>query len=589
MAFVPLKLPPGIERNNTPYDTPNRWWDMNQVRWTSGSMVPVGGWTRATSTPLDSALRKIHVWRNNISQVAMLVGTDAKLYADNSGLVDITPSGMVPLTSIGVAGGYGTLGFGQDNFGTARSGPSPVYSPYPYWTMGQWGEDVILTNSADGKLRYYTQSSPTTPPYVIGPSFSNTSAAVVTGSITSGVLSVSAVTSGTLAIGHKITGAGIPGGPPNETVTITSFGTGSGGIGTYNLSDSTLTGIGSETITAYAPTTTGAPAGNSGVLVTAERHVMVFGTNTSPYQVAWCSREDPTDWNFASLTNTAGNLNLTTKSPMLMGVNVKGGVLAFSYTSVFLLQYVGEPFIYDGTDPIASTAMFNPNCVATFGDGQAVWLSRAGFQVYEGGFVQPLPCPVLNDILTGMDPVYGPFRVHASMNGRFPEVTFFYPSTGQIECDRYVSWNYETGVWTWGTQTRSAMAGADAYQFPYMGGSDGNLYQHEEGWLAAGASRVGTIFAETGALQIGAGDRTLDVSQMLIATGAGFGSLTVQAFGRMTPEGTEYAYGPWSPRSDGYTDTRFSARAARLRFTNAIDGPWGLGTIQLDTAPGSGR
>lgn len=51
-----------------------------------------------------------------------------------------------------------------------------------------------------------------------------------TGSITGSVLNITAVSSGALQINQLITGAGIP-----NNIIITSFGTGDGDIGTYNL------------------------------------------------------------------------------------------------------------------------------------------------------------------------------------------------------------------------------------------------------------------------------------------------------------------------------------------------------------------
>ena len=83
--LISVQLPPGIERNNTPYDTPGQWWDMNLVRWQSGSLQPIKGNQRLTSSPLDSAVRKIFVYRDNSNNRNVLVGTDNKLYYDNGG------------------------------------------------------------------------------------------------------------------------------------------------------------------------------------------------------------------------------------------------------------------------------------------------------------------------------------------------------------------------------------------------------------------------------------------------------------------------------------------------------------------------
>jgi hypothetical protein len=60
-----------------------------------------------------------------------------------------------------------------------------------------------------------------------------TSSSLVTGSISGTVLTVTAVTAGYLTVGSVLSGTNVTGG-----TTITSFGTGAGGVGTYNLSAS---------------------------------------------------------------------------------------------------------------------------------------------------------------------------------------------------------------------------------------------------------------------------------------------------------------------------------------------------------------
>lgn len=69
-------------------------------------------------------------------------------------------------------------------------------------------------------------------------------AASVTGTIAATVLTVTAVASGALAVGDVITGTGVTAG-----TTIVSFGTGTGGTGTYNVSVSQTVAT-AETITA---------------------------------------------------------------------------------------------------------------------------------------------------------------------------------------------------------------------------------------------------------------------------------------------------------------------------------------------------
>ncbi len=75
----------------------------------------------------------------------------------------------------------------------------------------------------------------------------NWGAAVVTGSIATTTLTVTAVTSGTLDIGSVISGTGVTAG-----TTITAFGTGTGGTGTYTVSAS-------QTVASTSITASGVP------------------------------------------------------------------------------------------------------------------------------------------------------------------------------------------------------------------------------------------------------------------------------------------------------------------------------------------
>ena len=517
MTFASINLPAGIERNATPYDTPNRWWDMNLIRWQAGTLRPIGGWQRSTQSALDTNARYINVYRDNSNARHIMVGTDAKLYTDIGGVfTDITPTSFIPLTSIGAGGGYGTYEYNNypgntpaNTYGNARAFASPIYSPSAFWSMSNWGEDVILTANSDGRLFYYTTSTPSTKPVAI-------------------------------------TGTNVP----------------------------------------YGVTST---------IVTNERHVMAIGfvdPNPTPdvlhpRGIAWCSREDYTDWNFASTTNTAGYIDTDARTPLQRAVRVREGVLIFSQSEAYISRYVGLPYIYN-VERIADTTLINPMAVATF-NGKAAWMGRNGFWKYEGGFLQPLLCPILNEVFGQIDPTYGPFRSHAAHNGTFPEIWFFYPSTGNTECNRYLIWNYMEDWWAWGELGRTAVAPGETYLRPYMGGSDGNIYEHEYGWTAAGATRVGSVWAETGMLPITNGDRGVNITSMLPANDFGSNSMAITFYSRQAPEGSERTFGPYTSRSNGYCDTRVTGRDVRFRIQQTTDDDWTLGKFRFNVETGTGR
>src|SRR6185295_4063451 len=281
MAMIPLQLPPGLERQNGPYDTVDRWWDMNLTRWQSGTMIPVGGWQRLTGSALTGSIRKVFSYRDNSDNKLVLVGTDSKLYpnvGESATYSDIPPSSFQTLNSSG-PGGYGTLLYGGGTYGAPRSTSVVTSAPFAFWSISSGGQDVIVASAPDGRVFYFTSSTPTVAPALL----------------------------------------------------------------------------------------TAAPTDTHGSIVPAQRHVMVFGCTISAThysrRVAWSSREDSDDWDFASVTNSAGFQDLDTQTPLLRGVTVREGTLIFSYSDVFLATYVGTPFIHSFT-PLSTTAMFHPYSVA---------------------------------------------------------------------------------------------------------------------------------------------------------------------------------------------------------------------------------
>lgn len=308
---------------------------------------------------------------------------------------------------------------------------------------------------------------------------------------------------------------------------------------------------------------------------------MAIGQNSSGgslLRIAWSSSEDHTDWNFSSVTNTAGFQDLDAHSPLLTAVQVREGQLILGLTDAYLAQYVGQPFIY-GFTRLSDAAMLHPDSVVKF-EGKAAWLSANGFKLYNAGSIQTLDCPILADIFSEMDPDYGRFRLHGGYNGVFPELWWFYPTVGNTEANRYIIWNFVENWWMWGMLSRSAMAPGMVYKFPLMGTSTGLMYEHETGFTDSGNPRIGQIFAETGALPLSQDGNIVDVNSLQMATING--AISATAFTQYTPDGAETTFGPYTPRSDGYTDTRFSGRNARLRYNFLADIATGVGMTRLE-------
>ena len=606
MTFIPLQLPPGIVRGANPDDAPGRWYDANLIRWREGVMEPVGGWTPVTETPLPSIPRRLHQWRMNNGTLRTLAGSNEHLWADESGnFYDVAPVGFSAFSSTAGAGGYGAGTYGSGTYGTPRTGSSSL-TPIPgQWSFSNWGEDVLAVASWDGRILYYDASSPLSDAVPVG-----------TYDITSIVRASNVVTVTTSAPHNLSTG---------NLVAITDVP-----ISTFNIASVSVTVTNATTFT-YAQTGADASwsvsnqfplAGSAAVLgddvgfaldftddtyaftyaakvrdlsvpitcravlVTPERHALVLQPNGEPRRVAWSSREDYTDWNFASTTNTAGFLDLQSETPLVTLGSVREGTLIWSSNRAFLLRYTGQPFIY-GADELGTTRIYSPYAWAEF-DGRCVWMDSSGFTLFEGGAMRPLQCPLTDFVFSNIDTTFGPRVAHAAVSGRFDEVWFFYPSTGQSECDRYVVWNYAENWWSMGALPRSAAFPAGPGSFPLMAATDGKLYQHENGWTYDAFSCANNVYVASGTINMPDAESALPILQLVPSNGGNYALTKYTFFSRLTPNGSERQFGPYYSRPDGYVDTRVTGRDVRLRICANAAGDWSIGRLRLKVGSGGG-
>ena len=157
MPLIPLSLPPGVYRNGTEYQAQGRWHDASLVRWTQGTMQPVGGWEARVTTGANPP-RGAAVWRDLSGDRWLAAGSYNKLFAATAGgvVTDITPASLV----VGVRDaasntGYGGGFYGLGSYGTVRP-DTGAYSEATTWSMDTWGEYLVACSTADGKLLEWT-------------------------------------------------------------------------------------------------------------------------------------------------------------------------------------------------------------------------------------------------------------------------------------------------------------------------------------------------------------------------------------------------------------------------------------------------
>lgn len=604
MAWVNVNLNAGVVRQATPFDAPNTFWDTNNVRWVSGAICPVGGNTRISATAMPAKVRKLYQWRDNLSNIWTAVGTENGVRIEYAGDFDVTPASFVGFSSAG-GGGYGTGNYGtdvspiSDPSGTTIAASNNVLITIASPAVITWAYHGL---TVDDVVKFTTTGSlPTgltagTAYYVIPVDANTFKVCTIAGGKNGTPINTSGTQSGvhtaSWIVGQDNYGRQRSTNPPQfrkpDFWSFASFG-----------QDLLAVASSDGRLFHFAPTSgtpavmdvpTNAPISNTAVLVSAERACVLLGAGGNKRRVQWSDFENYNSWT-ATSTNQTGYIDLEATSPIVNGIRVKEGILILCQHEAFLMRYVGAPYYY-GVERLGATTFSAPNALAV-GGNMAIWFGDESFWVYDGSAVRPLPCPFFNDLKIDFDPLYGNYRACMHENGMFPEFWLDYPDVNQTdgENNHYCIWNYAENWWARGSRNVTAAVGAQTARYPIGAKKDNYLYQFEDGWTEAGLTRVGTVWAETSVLSFGAGMKVVDILQAMLPIDPEYGSQNydMRIKTSFTGDQAETTFGPYLPRSDGYTDTRASGRNIRIRFEATNDNYWSIGPVRLDVAASGGE
>jgi hypothetical protein len=222
----------------------------------------------------------------------------------------------------------------------------------------------------------------------------------------------------------------------------------------------------------------------------------------------------------------------------------------------------------------------------------AYWWGLGGFFRYNG-IVEPLPCDVQDYIFRNLNQTQFA-KIFAGLNSRYNEIIWFFPSVNSVEIDSYVAYNYKDRHWTFGigsAMARTCWVDRGVFPWPLAVSSAGIIYEMEQGFLANGVTRNGQVFAQSGAAEIGRGDKMIYSSLMLPGVGVNPGSIQISAKTRFTPQGPLTTFGPWVPvgNAEGYVGVQFTGRQAAIRIDQIADTDWAFDDLRFQVASGGGR
>ena len=278
----------------------------------------------------------------------------------------------------------------------------------------------------------------------------------------------------------------------------------------------------------------GAPTASRHLLVSTNRHVFLFGTETTigttsdqdDLFLRFASQETLSNWTPSSI-NTAGSFRIQDGSKIVTAVRSRGSILVWTDTSLHSLQFVGAPFVFGLTQIGANCGAVSPHSAVDV-NGTTFWMSQNAFYLFDGS-VKKMPCTVQDYVFDDFSSTQQQL-VYTGINTDFNEVTWFYASKDSAFIDRNVTYNYLEGVWYTNNLARTTWLDRGVYELPYateyeptslgttptvLGVTDGasSVYLHEDGFNDDAAALP--CFLQSGDVDIQDGEQLLSVSRFI--------------------------------------------------------------------------
>lgn len=492
MPIQKLVIRPGINRDITNYAAGGGWWDLEKVRFRSGSPEKIGGWVKLSSETFTGLATSLFNWSTLTGISYTGVGTNVKLYLNyGTQYFDITPireSSTINNNPFAITSGSNTITVTDTSHG-ALLGDYVTFSG-----SAAVGNVAAATLNAEFAIQLIVDV--------------DTYTIVFTGTAASSTTSGGGVAVVAAYQVHVGLSTAVPG---------TGWGAGGYGRGTWNSASSiysTYTQLriwsqakfGEDLLTCdrfgqvYFWDVTGGTAARSvlltavsgasstptvasGVFVTEDRHVVVWGCNpegsstANPMLLRWADTESITAW-ASTAVNTAGSQQLVNGNSILAARNMKQETLIWTDTALYSMQFIGPPYVFGFVPVETNISLAGPYAYSSAG-GVAYWMGHKKFYKYDGA-VTTLECPLLNYIFTDFNADQW-YQVTCGTIEKFNEIIWFYCSASATNPDAYVIYNYKENLWYFGNMARTAWLDAPLIGAPIAANSDYKLYVHETG------------------------------------------------------------------------------------------------------------
>ena len=401
----------------------------------------------------------------NATAIAASPGGGASVVAAYQ--LNVGPEIQVPLVGWGAGTwGQGTWGNGGTSFTSLR-----------LWNQMNYGQDLVF-GPRGGGLYYWSATSGLTSRGVLLNSLGGT--ATITIASPAVVTSTVLYTEGA-AISFSTTGAL----PTGVTAGTTYYVYNVDGL-TFQLLDSTgavVNTSGSQSGTQSITPVDIPTVQNNLIISDTSRFIIVLGTNDygsstmDPMLIRWSNQDDPYNWT-PNATNQAGSIRLSHGSGIITTVQTRQEIVVFTDTSVYSLQYLGPPYVWQSQLLGDNISIVGPNA-AVIASGVVYWMGVDKFYMYDGR-VQTLNCDLRRYVFSDINQQQYQ-QVFCGTNEGFNEVWWFYCSENSTTVDKYVVYNYVEKVWYYGTMARTAWLDSGLRAYPEAATYSKNIVDHESG------------------------------------------------------------------------------------------------------------
>jgi len=619
MPLSKIVFKPGINREGTEYDNTGGWFDVNLVRFRKGRPEKFGGWSKDSSNSFLGTARALHAWNSLEGTKYLGVGTTWKYYIrEGDSYSDVTP--IRKTTTDGVTF---SATDGSSTITATDNGHGSVINDFVTFSGAVSLGGNITANVLNQEYQI-TSVTTNTYTFVAKDTDGNTVTANSSDESGTGGSGVDGVYQINVGLDVYITGTGWSSGTWGEGTfgsTTALSATNQLRLWTHDHFGENLIinpragGVyrwvennGLETRALNLSAVSGAnlvpTVGLQVITSEKDRHLIVLGSDPvsggartgtiDPMLISFSDQENELEFQ-PLITNTAGDLRLSSGSSIIGATKSRQEILIWTDTALYSMQFVGPPFTFAVNLINEGTGLIGPKAVVTSAES-IYWMSSTNFYAYTGS-VQKIPCSVHNYVYRDIN-LSQSFKIHAFTITEKSEVGWFYCSSSATEINRYVIYNYEDQVWYYGQLERHAWLDSGIENYP-RATYNGYLFEQEDGFNDDG-SPMTNVFIESSDFEVGEGEQFAYIQRMFpdlkFLANSDTGKVNLVLKTRNNPgESLSTSSTSSVGSSTGQVSLRARSRQAVFRVESDDDSDgndnvgWRLGATRLDIKPDGRR